>query len=160
MRMQNTSQQQRGIALVIGLVLLLAVTIMAMAAMHGSRSELLMSGQAQRLRQVQQAAESGIERRFADAANFDTTWSSATPFTEIKMGANEEILVKTTGRYVGAAAAPPGFSLNGQFTAHHFQIISTAGSNPSWAHATDNPDPMQGTTATQVQGFYIIGPGN
>lgn len=153
-------KSQRGVALILGLVMLLAITLLAIAGMHSARNELLMSGQSQRMQQVQNAADSGIALRFAQAAAFDTTWTTPTSFTDVEVGAKREIRVVTTGRYLGTTAAPPGYSLNGQFTAHHFQITSNASSNSTWDSAASTIDPMQGATANQVQGFYIIGAGN
>lgn len=160
MRKLTAYRSQRGVALIVGLIMLLAITILAIAGMHGARNELLMSGQTQRMQQVQNAANSGIDLRFAEAATFDTTWIASTAFDTVEFGSRREILVATAGQYVGTSPAPPGFSLNGQFTAHHFQITSNAGSNPAWDDAASNNDPMLGAQASQVQGFYIIGPGN
>ena len=139
--------QQRGAALVVGLVIMLIVTLLAVTGIGTARLELLMAGNMQFQQQAFQAAEAGLERRFLEAADFNTDWTTSNSFTDFTFGGANEITVTTTGRHLGVGLPPAGYSLGGEFAAFHFEITSTAVG-------------MRGASTELVQGFYIVGPGN
>lgn len=132
--------KQRGAALVTGLVLLIALTLISLTGMHTTAMELAMAGNTQFAQNAFQAAETGIERAMAgavlttdpqvathdlpgtqDTAQTSTTWISATPNLQ------------------------GGTSLGVGFAAHHFEVVSVGAS-------------ARAASSTHRQGFFIVGP--
>ncbi len=132
--------RQNGTALIVGMVLLVVLTTLAVAGMQTSTLELVMAGNSQYQQDAFQAAEAGLERAMGgaqlvledqvaahdlpgtdDAAQTVVTWVDATPNLR------------------------GGTSLGAGFAAHHFDITSVGTAN-------------RGASATHNQGFYIVGP--
>ena len=59
MRMQNTPQKETGAALVVGLILLVVITVLAVSGMNTATTELAMARNDQTYENVFQAAERG-----------------------------------------------------------------------------------------------------
>jgi len=170
----KTHRRQRGVALVVGLVLLLAITILAITSVMLSTSELRMAGSYQRQERAFQAAEAGIEAGIyvAKVAKLDTakagspdeafeyvpdpcaagtTAEAQTPAIPVgpgvEAGASDDQYCYRL-RYIGDAnqTTPPveGYSLGSLIRAFHFEVEATAESDDA--------------QAVHDQGFYIIGP--
>lgn len=132
---------QQGAALIIGLILLLVMTLLAVAGMSGATLQLVMTGNVQYAQQAFQAAEAGIENEIA-AGGFTSTLDRAATY-EVGTGLEAE----TTTKYQTSTPVPAGgYSIGAGFQAHHFEIRST-GTAP------------RGAESVHVQGFYVVGPG-
>jgi type IV pilus assembly protein PilX len=129
---------QRGAALVVGLILLLILTLLAISGMNTSTLELKMAGNTQAGQAAFQAAEIGIERAMSGSSfttGSDVTASSTTDkFT-------------TTTRFGGDSDVPQGgFSMGvgTGFKAYHFDVNSQGTAS-------------RGATSNHIQSFYIVG---
>ena len=132
---------QRGAALVMGLILLLVLTILAVSGVMSSTLELRMVGNQQQQERAFQAAELGIEQALADALLSETP--QVQPVTTVP-GSTDEYEYEI--RKSGQTGAPPGYSLDAGFASHHFVI-------------TANGYSAAGAESTNTQGFYVVGPG-
>ena len=146
---EASRSRQQGAALVIGLILLLVLTLLAVSGMNTATLELQMAGNNQFSQSSFQAAETGIETtiqsgNFATNLDFDSglvTVPNSTETYEATMSFNEDN---------GVSPDPNGGSSIGEggigFNAYHFDILSTGNAN-------------RGATTSNTQSFYIIGPG-
>ena len=150
MRDPGPLRRQGGAALVIGLLLLLILTILAVSGMTTATLELQMAGNTQYKERAFQAAETGIEQALATA-----TFSTVTPYSttspqkvdpdpknvdtyEFEMEFDQE---------TGTTIVPGGgYSMGTGFQAYHFNVESAGRSE-------------RGAEATHQQSVYIIGPG-
>jgi Tfp pilus assembly protein PilX len=161
-------RRQDGIALVVGLVLLLAITILAVTGVMMATGELRMAASYQRQERAFQAAEAGVESGIyrAKVASLATTSPTdpTVPFEYVPpacvAGTTPDAQVPTINagtegdqycyrlRYVGDAnqTTPPveGYSLGSAIRAFHYEVDSTGESDDG--------------RAEHAQGFYIIGP--
>ena len=83
-RTPGLSRRQRGVALVIALIMLVILTLLAMSGMNTATTELLMAGNEQYRRNAAQTATAGIEQaisRIADTATSRTAAPTVTPPT-------------------------------------------------------------------------------
>lgn len=138
----HTARNQRGAALVIGLVLLLVLTLLAITGMNTATSELIMAGNEQYRENAFRAAEAGIERA---VSLLSTVPQSGTPVVESDIpvpGANAGEEFTTSSRYVGDDLNLPGFSA-GKFVGFHYEITSTGVS-------------ARNANSRQVQGAFVI----
>jgi type IV pilus assembly protein PilX len=132
---------QRGAALIVGLILLLVMTLLAVAGMSGSTLQLVMAGNVQYSQQAFQAAEDGIEQEM-EAGGF-TSNLDRTETYDFDGGIEAEV---HTTYEVSTPVPAGGYSIGAGFQAHHFEIQST-GTAP------------RGATSVHRQGFYVVGPG-
>lgn len=138
--------RQRGAALVIGLILLLVLTILAVSGVFTSTLELRMVGNQQQQERAFQAAEVAVEEAMASPQ-----LSTAAPQVQAPVavpGAPDD-RYQYTLRFVGETTIPPGtlgYSIGSGFTAYNFEIEATGTAG-------------DGGLSEHVQGFYIIGPG-
>lgn len=146
-----TPRREDGAALVIGLLLLLILTILAISGMTTATLELQMAGNMQYKERAFQAAETGIEQAIA-TATFSTVTPHATAAPQDVAPAdtsNNDTYEFTMGfdQQTGTTIVPGGgYSLGTGFQAYHFNIESTGRSE-------------RGAEATHQQSVYIIGPG-
>jgi type IV pilus assembly protein PilX len=143
--------RQRGAALVIGLLLLLILTILAISGMTTATLELQMAGNTQYKERAFQAAETGIEQAI-ETSTFDT----ANPYVKTAQPVdttpgttdNDEYdFTMAFDKETGTTIVPGGgYSMGTGFQAYHFNIESTGRSE-------------RGAEATHTQSVYIIGPG-
>lgn len=85
MRQHQSSTRQRGAALIIGLLLLLVLTLLAVSGMRSASEELIMAGNEQYRQNAFQSAEAGIERAI-NAGTFDGATTNAVTGS---MGSND-----------------------------------------------------------------------
>jgi type IV pilus assembly protein PilX len=136
--------QQRGAALVTGLILLLILTIVAISGMNTATLELVMAGNTQFQENAFQAAETGIDRAIA-SRNFSTTNPVVVPVTAMPNGAT----FATTTTYQEATAVPSGgfsMGLDTGFAAYHFDTQSQG-------------QAQRNAASDHNQSFYVVGPG-
>lgn len=164
-------QHQHGAALVVGLLLLLVLTILAISGMTTATLELQMAGNEQYQERAFQRADAGVEQAMAAgvfttdpgviAAQFDNPTSvDPTPKRGVDAGTDIDGCDDADGnqiteceyfiRFDQAAGVTPvpggGYSLGTGLQAYHF-VIETVGVAE------------RGAQSEHTQSFYIIGPG-
>ena len=143
-------QKQRGAALVIGLMMLVALTLIGVTTMGMSTMELRMASNAQNKSNAFQAAEAGLEVGLTqtNAENITTAQVIASPvLVNAAATVNSTFVGLIPGRGNGftAGVACPGSSPERTRCAH-FQVTSVG------QHLQSNAN------STQVQGFYVLAP--
>lgn len=137
---------QRGAALIIGLILLLVLTVLAVSGVVTSTLELRQAGNQQQQEKAFQAADTAVER----AMNVTVSTSTPTVVAREPVDAASDPdgpELEFTLHYAGASPAlGGGSSLTSSLQAYHFEIDAT-GFAPG------------GAVSDHQQGFYIIGPG-
>ena len=136
---------QQGAALVVGLILLLVLTVLAVSGMNTSTLELTMASNVQYHQNAFQAAETGIDIAI-DRRNFNTVAPAIVPLTALNP-------VDTTQSVTTFQANTPvpdrAFSMgedSGTISAFHFDIVAVGTS-------------ARNATSTHNQSFYVVGPG-
>ena len=141
--MRTSHTRQRGAALVIGLILLLVLTLLAVTGMNTASTELIMAGNEQYRQNAFQASETGIENALS---TLPTVPQSATPTvvpnTPTTGTANTQYTTSTL--YEGDDFNPPGFSAGGRYVALHYEITSTGSTT------------VRNASAVHRQGAYVI----
>ncbi len=144
-RVQPAMSAQCGAALVVGLVLLLILTLLAISGMNTASTELIMAGNSQYQARAFQAAETGIEQVIA-AGTFNPAVASVT--VTATLDDQDEDTTDDTYRAVttaeGSAPPPPGYSF-GTFSTEHFQISSRGES-------------LRNAASTHTQGLWVVAP--
>jgi Tfp pilus assembly protein PilX len=139
--------RQPGAALVVGLLLLLVLTVLAISGMTMATLDLQMAGNHQFEERAFQAAEAGIERAIS-AGVFKT--NAPTVQAAVAVAAGSEDTLEYTITFAEDHGVTPvprgGYSLGTGFEAYHFEIASTGSSR-------------RGAESVHEQGFYIVGPG-
>ena len=132
---------QQGAALIVGMVLLVVLTLLAISGMNTATTELLMAGNEKYQENAFQAAETGIERTMATAAfNPAAMPPPDPPQVDLGDGSDYEAIVVPRG----SSPPPPGYSI-GTFGAEHFEIQSTGNS-------------LRNATSSHVQGLFLVVP--
>lgn len=133
--------KQRGAALVVGLILLLILTVLAVSGMNSASTELIMAGNEQYRHNAFHAAETGIEQALTDLATVPQSGTPiVVPATAVPGSATDEYT--TSSRYLGDDLNVPGFSA-GKFVGFHYEIASTGTS-------------ARNASTQHVQGAFVI----
>ena len=153
MKNYNIKNNQNGAALVVGLVLLVVVTVLAVSGMNTATTELAMARNDQSYENAFQAAETGLELALATRR-----YSTQAPVVVAQdITANESVAVSVNFENSTPVPDDRAFSLGtgAGVSAYHFVVNSTGSSKPAGGAgvATDRD-----ATATHTQAFYIIGP--
>ena len=143
--------KQSGAALVVGLMLLVVITILAISGMNTATTELAMARNDQNYEYAFQAAETGLEQALAQG-QFNTIAG-----TTVTQYINSYDQVTAGIAFEDATLVPDAaFSLGvgaGGVVAYHFLATATAKSERSPGIATDRD-----TNAIHTQAFYVVGP--
>jgi type IV pilus assembly protein PilX len=143
----STPARQQGAALVVGLILLVVLTILAVSGVLTSTMELRMVRNSQNQEHAFQAAEVGIE----DALG-NPVLSTSTPFNQADTavpnspGDRYSYTLEFAGQ-TPLGTGTTGYSIGTAFQSYHFEVVST-GTGP------DN------ALADHTQSFYVVGPGS
>jgi type IV pilus assembly protein PilX len=138
--------RQDGAALIVGLILLLVLTILAVSGVITSTLELRMVGNTQLQERAFQAAEVAVEDALANSL-LSTSVPVIQPSIPNPDSPDDQYAFQL--QFVGQAplgTGMTGFSIGTSFTSYHFQV-DTTGTAPGNA------------LAQHVQSFYIVGPG-
>ena len=148
---QTYKKTQQGAALVVGLILLVVITVLAVSGMNTATTELAMARNDQNFENAFQAAENGLEEALAQ-----NTFDTSSPTTVTKTITSNESVSATVAFENSTIVPDKAFSLGvgTGISAYHFLATSTAESNRD-ASPTDRD-----STATHTQAFYIVGPGS
>lgn len=155
----NIASRQRGAALVVGLILLVVVTVLAISGMNTATTELAMARNDQNNENAFQAAETGIERSLAQGS-WDT--ASNVQVGPIDIYGTGHEMVTAIISFQGDTPALSGdraFSLGAGsgISEYHFSTNSQSQSNRiGGGGGTTDRD----ASAQHTQGFYVIGPEN
>ena len=149
MSMSRTSyprwvRRQRGAALVIGLLLLLVLTILAISGMNSASVEFLMAGNDQFRQNAFQASETGIEQSLV-IGTFNPAIPAAEILNNVVPGAPTDSYQSTITMQLGGCTLPIYGSSAGTATAYQYDISSVG-------TATRN------STATHNQGVQVLAP--
>lgn len=144
--MASGYQRQQGAALVVGLILLLVLTILAVSGVFTSNMELRMVRNTQNQERAFQAAEVAIEDALANpvlstSAAFNQG-DTAVPNSDPDTYSYQLQFVGQTPLGMGMT----GYSIGSAFQSYHFQVDATG----------NGPD---GAVAEHTQSFYVVGPG-
>lgn len=144
-------KQQRGAALIVGLLLLVVITVLAVSGMNTATTELAMARNDQNYENAFQAAENGLENALA-TNNFSTG-----PAVVVTPPQSSYEVVSATIQFEDTTLVPDrAFSLGAGsgIAAYHFQATSQAEYRVSPGTVTDRD-----AAAVHTQAFYIVGPG-
>ncbi len=144
------AHRQRGAALVVGLVLLVVVTVLAISGMNTATTELAMARNDQNFENAFQAAETGIEQALSQGS-FNTLADVTINNT---INANDS--VSTVIAFENSTMVPDrAFSLGvgSGISAYHFVVTATAQSVRESGNTTDRD-----SSAVHSQAFYVVGP--
>jgi len=149
--MNTLSQRngQHGAALVIGLILLVVITVLAISGMNTATTELAMARNDQNYENAFQTAETGLEQALAQGS-FNTI--AGTTLTQTV--GSESLSADIT--FEDSTIVPDrAFSLGvgSGIAAYHFIATSRAASMRDPGNPTDRD-----STAVHTQAFYVVGP--
>jgi type IV pilus assembly protein PilX len=144
-------RNQQGAALVVGLILMVVITVLAISGMTTATTELAMARNDQNYENAFQEAEAGLDialtqEPFNSFANVTVTHSN---------GYNESVATVIAFERSTHATGDSAFSIGSGISAHHFVATSNAVSARVVGTPTDRD-----STATHSQAFFVIGPGN
>ena len=143
-------QRQSGAALVVGLLLLVVITVLAVSGMNTATTELAIARNDQGYENAFQAAETGLEAAISQGS-FNTlanttltqTIGSKDSVTSV-VAFEDETLVPDRAFSLGVGSG---------ISAYHFIATATAESRRSSSGTTDRD-----SAATHTQAFYVVGP--
>lgn len=137
-------KRQKGAALVVGLMLLVIVTVLAVSAVGTASTEMIMAGNEQYRERAFQAAEIGIERGIKKLA---TIPQDNVPHTDALVAVTSlpQDSYVLTSQYLGEDDDIPNFSA-GKFVGLHYRIDSTGAS-------------QRNAQSVHQQGAYVLGSG-
>jgi len=150
MNTMTLKNKQQGAALVVGLILLVVITVLAISGMNTATTELAMARNDQNYENAFQAAETGLEIALGQG-QFDTLAGAA-----IVQTINTHDEVSTQVVFEDSTLVPDkAFSLGAGsgVAAYHFLATSLAESRRAPGSTTERE-----FTATHTPAFYIGGP--
>ena len=142
--------KHQGAALVVGLMLLVVITVLAISGMNTATTELALARNDQAYETAFQAAETGLETALSQS-QFVTAGS-----TKLKQTISTNEQVATTIQFEDSTIVPDkAFSLGvgSGIAAYHFLATSQAEFRRDANTETDRD-----STATHTQAFYVVGP--
>lgn len=141
----QSRRSQRGAALIVGMIMLMVLTVLAISGMNTATTELALAQNTQYFENAFQAAESGIEEALSRP---DTNWNlTAAGVTLPKRNVTATSTVETTVVFqtAGPVLEVDKPSSLGTFEALHFD-------------ASANAEATRGAESRHRQGFYNIAP--
>lgn len=135
--------RQRGAALIVGLLLLVILTLLAISGMNSASTELIMAGNEQYRTKAFNNSWAGIEQALQDLPSAKMDKATPTTGTQTAVtGGDAKDFFQNSTQYWGDESNVAGFS-SGRFAAYHFEIAATG---------TATRD----STSVQNQGAYVI----
>ncbi len=145
-------KRQQGAALVVGLMLLVVITVLAISGMNTATTELALARNDQAYETAFQTAENGLEQALA-SGTFNTL--TATNLSQYVTADNRQQFSATV-QYEDSTLVPDrAFSLGvgSGISAYHFLATSQAQFDNNPGSDTDRD-----ATAVHTQAFYVVGP--
>jgi len=144
--MTSGIQRQKGAALVVGLILLVVLTILAVSGVFTSTMELRMVRNTQSQERAFQASEVAIEDALANPVlSTSAAFNQATIAVPNSPGDTYSYGLQFVGQ-TPLGTGMTGYSIGSAFQAYHFQVDATG----------NGPD---SGVAQHTQSFYVVGPG-
>ena len=143
-RQLRTPRHARGAALVIALLLMVMMTLLAVASMNSAAVEFIMAGNDQFHENAFQASETGIQAAIV-VANFNPIAPPAVVNAPVPNSATDNFSATITPALGGAAQPAIWGSSWNSFSTYHFDIQSTGNS-------------LRASTALHDQGIAVISP--
>ena len=150
MRPTTFANRQQGAALIVGLILLVVVTVLAISGMNTATTELAIARNDQNYENAFQAAETGIEFALSQG-RFDTLAPTTLQQNVIRNDDVETVIVFETATLVPDRAFSLG--VGSGIAAYHFTATATAESARAAGVETDRD-----ASAVHMQAFYVVGP--
>lgn len=146
----RTGRKQRGAVLVVGLLLLVVITVLAVSGMNTATTELAMARNNQNYENAFQAAETGLEQAMAQAG-FTTFAPTVLPTHSV----GHESVTSTINFEDSTIVPDRAFSLGvgTGVSAYHFLATSQSVSRRDPLSTSDRD-----STAVHTQAFYVVGP--
>ena len=141
--------KQQGAALVVGLILMVVITILAVSGMNTATTELAMARNDQSYENAFQAAETGLELAISQG-RFDTLVN-----VNLAQNVNQYDSVSAIITFEDTTLVPDrAFSMGvgSGIAAYHFNAVSTAESK------FDPGGTDRDASAVHTQAFYVVGP--
>jgi len=145
----NFPGKQDGAALVVGLILMVVITVLAISGMNTATTELAMARNDQSYENAFQAAETGLENALSQG-RFDTLTN-----VELDQTVNTYDSVTAIINFEDTTLVPDrAFSMGvgSGIAAYHFNAVATAETKYD-AAGTDRD-----ASAVHTQAFYVVGP--
>ena len=142
--------RQRGAALVVGLLLLVVITVLAISGMNTAATELAMARNDQAYENAFQAAETGLATALSQGI-FNTNANA-----NLQTNVNTNTSITTSIQFEDSTMVPDAaFSLGvgSGIAAYHFIATSQAEFQRNPGNTTDRD-----SAATHTQAFYVVGP--
>jgi hypothetical protein len=151
MRIQQIfGKKQGGASLIIGLVLLMVLSVLAISTMSSASMQLTMAGNTQFAGNAFQMAETAVDRSIASGPFSTSALTLVAPTAVADPNTGSQIGIFQAATQFQQDTAPPsgGYSIGtgSGFRAYHFQIAAIGQSS---RNAQEN----------HTQEFYVIGPG-
>ncbi len=146
-------KKQTGAVLVVGLILLMVITVLAISGMNTATTELAMARNDQNYENAFQAAETGLERALSQGI-FDTLNGTTLPVYDTDADGHNSVTADIV--FEDSTLVPDkAFSLGtgSGISALHFIATATASS-------LRDPDgtTVRDASAIHTQAFYVVGP--
>ena len=141
---------QQGAALVVGLMLLVVITVLAISGMNTATTELALARNDQAYEDAFQAAETGLANALEQGL-FATAGTTAMTHTPSSYQS-----ISTTIEYEDSTMVPDkaySLGVGSGISAYHFLATSQAELNRDPGNTTDRD-----ASATHTQAFYVVGP--
>ncbi|MEO0975497.1 MAG: PilX N-terminal domain-containing pilus assembly protein [Pseudomonadota bacterium] len=132
--------QQRGAALIVGLVLLLVMTLLGVTGINSNTLDLVMAGNAQHSQDAFEAAESAIQAEVLRGPLEDIAVPRVTEDYQFNAG----VTADATVTYSNTQLPPPGYSIT-EYRSDHYEVDSLGQS-------------ARGARSNHVQGFFVVVP--
>lgn len=148
---QTHSRKQSGAALIVGLLLLVVITVLAVSGMSSATTELAMARNDQNYENAFQAAETGLEAALAQGQ-----FNALGPVTVTQYINSSDSVTAVIAPEANPTIVPDkAFSLGvgSGVVAYHFLATATAISERTPGTPSDRD-----SNAIHTQAFYIVGP--
>ena len=144
--------EQQGAALVIGLILLVVITVLAVSGMNTATTELAMARNDQTAENAFQAAETGIETALGQPAHDP---DNTVTITQTLNNNHETVtsVIRFERQTIPTDERAFSLGVNGGIAANHFTIEADAASLRLPGGTTDRD-----ASALHTQAFYVLGP--
>ncbi|MDH3751744.1 MAG: pilus assembly PilX N-terminal domain-containing protein [Gammaproteobacteria bacterium] len=153
MKTMTQFHKQQGAALVVGLILMVVITVLAISGMNTATTELAMARNDQNYEYAFQAAETGIEQALAQG-QFNPGVGVSVTYAVDGVGGHDEVTSDIA--FEDSTVVPDkAFSLGvgSGVKAYHFIATAAARSSRAPGSTTDRD-----SVATHSQAFYVVGP--
>lgn len=150
MNAMQSHQKQQGAALVVGLILLVVITVLAISGMNTATTELAMARNDQNYENAFQAAETGLETALGSGQFNTLVTTNVSPYVSYHETVAAQIAFEDSSLVPDKAFS---LGVGSGIAAYHFQATATAASLRDPGNPSDRD-----STAVHTQAFYVVGP--